>query len=339
MSEKHIKSKETDITGALVIALVLMIGALIVKVTGDLTKTTTSTSSRAAKPAMKPAVKTNKTMAAATKDDWCKNNDPLNGSSGRTVDPGYDGSGDLCVGVVYNCGGNGLVPDTTHAVDETTSYLATSKADSNSCSRDTGTRLEVCCRKTSNTQALGDSSCRTNLNNPDAYCTIDKGKTDSSTRTCASGNTTTVPCAKTALSSATGTNSLYQGTCCNPPLSTSLKDCGRKHINCDKFNSLLKRDNDSLKNTNSKGDKVTTKCMANATMTDAFCVNDNATLDIGGYIRCDGSQFADKVYGQYGCFTTTYNAIPSASGSTFYCYYSEVALANGELCKDKIHRY
>ena len=48
MSEKHIKSKETDITGALVIALVLMIGALIVKVAGDFTSIkTTSTKAEA----------------------------------------------------------------------------------------------------------------------------------------------------------------------------------------------------------------------------------------------------------------------------------------------------
>ncbi|MCX6732868.1 MAG: hypothetical protein NTV98_04995 [Candidatus Roizmanbacteria bacterium] len=339
MAEKHLKSKETDITGVLVVALIVMVGFLIVKVTGTFTQTSTSTSSRAAKPALK-STSANKTVVASPKDDWCKSNDPLNGASGRTLDPGYDGSNDKCVGKIYNCGGNAIIGiDTNYAVDETTSYLAMSKSDSNSCSRDTGTRLEVCCRKTANTQVLGDSSCRTSLGNTEAFCTIDKGQTDSSTRTCTSANKTAIPCAKTAPSSATGTNSLYQGVCCNAPLSVSLTDCGRKHISCSKFNSLFKKDDDSLKNTNSKGEKVTAKCMANATSTDAFCVNDNATKDISGYIRCDGSQFADKVYGQYGCFTTTYNAIPSATGSTFYCLYSEVSLSGGQKCKDMIHRY
>jgi hypothetical protein len=77
--------------------------------------------------------------------------------------------------------------------------------------------------------------------------------------------------------------------------------------------------------------------MQNADKTDAFCVNDNAAINIGGNIRCDGSQFAKNVFGQSGCFTTTYNAIPSVNGSTFYCIYSEVQ-TNGAACKDKIHR-
>lgn len=47
MQEKHVKSKETDITGLLVVVFVLMIGILIAKVAGDFTTRSTSTSTRA----------------------------------------------------------------------------------------------------------------------------------------------------------------------------------------------------------------------------------------------------------------------------------------------------
>lgn len=47
MPEKHVKSKETDITGALVILLILMVAVAIVKFTGDFTAQKTSTSTKA----------------------------------------------------------------------------------------------------------------------------------------------------------------------------------------------------------------------------------------------------------------------------------------------------
>lgn len=49
MPEKHINSKETDITGVLVVTFVVMIGLLIIKVTGDFTKIKTTSSKAQAK--------------------------------------------------------------------------------------------------------------------------------------------------------------------------------------------------------------------------------------------------------------------------------------------------
>lgn len=48
MQEKHSSSKETDITGVLVVVLVLMVGVVIAKVAGDFTTQKTSSSTRAA---------------------------------------------------------------------------------------------------------------------------------------------------------------------------------------------------------------------------------------------------------------------------------------------------
>jgi hypothetical protein len=47
MVEKHLKSKETDVTGILAILLILIVGAAIVKLTGDFTAQKTSTSTKA----------------------------------------------------------------------------------------------------------------------------------------------------------------------------------------------------------------------------------------------------------------------------------------------------
>jgi hypothetical protein len=51
MADKHVNSKETDITGALVISFFVMLGILFVTLTGNLTKKSTSTSTKAAWPA------------------------------------------------------------------------------------------------------------------------------------------------------------------------------------------------------------------------------------------------------------------------------------------------
>lgn len=51
MQDKHIKTKETDITLFLVITFVVATALLVAKVAGDFTKTTTSVSTRAAKNA------------------------------------------------------------------------------------------------------------------------------------------------------------------------------------------------------------------------------------------------------------------------------------------------
>lgn len=48
MQEKHVQSKDTDITGILVVALVLMVGVLIAKVAGDFSTKSTSTNTKAA---------------------------------------------------------------------------------------------------------------------------------------------------------------------------------------------------------------------------------------------------------------------------------------------------
>lgn len=322
MQEKHTKAKETDITSALVITFVILVAALIAKVAGDFTSTTTSTQTKAA-------------PQAVTKEQtaWCKANAPLNGDFNRKVAPNYDASLDFCAGPMTICGD---LKDTLVARDATDTYLTMSNKDKNKCGYGLDKGIWACCRNAGKTNVLGDNLCRNEFSN-DAFCII--GGNDAKT-TCSnsygSSAQSNVKCAKTGYDKL-GTNILSEGYCCNVPLSVSQTNCGRKHVNCDKFNALSATDNDNLKNTNVSGVKVTTTCMQNISKTDAFCVNENATIDIGGYIRCDGSQFANNVFGQYGCYTTAYNSVPAVVGNKFYCLYSEVQL-NGGACKDKIHR-
>lgn len=82
MQDKQIKSKETDITGVLVIAFFVMLGLLFVSFTSNLTKKSTSTSTRAA--------------------DACKNS-PFGYS-------GYVSSADYCSSLNKQCG-DGYVVD------------------------------------------------------------------------------------------------------------------------------------------------------------------------------------------------------------------------------------
>lgn len=58
MQDKHVVTKETDITSFIVATFVVMFAILIAKVAGDFTKVTTSTSSRASAPAKTKTVKT-----------------------------------------------------------------------------------------------------------------------------------------------------------------------------------------------------------------------------------------------------------------------------------------
>lgn len=322
MQDKQVKTKETDITPFIVATFVVMVAILIAKVAGDFTNKRTSTNTKAA-----PKAATEKQSA------WCRANAPLNGDFNRKKSPNYDASGDFCAGPATNCGD---FKDTSVARDMTDSYLAMSNKDKNKCGYLLDKGFFQCCRNAGRANAVGDSLCRNEFS-IDAYCIVggSEAKTACSNAHGAAA-ASDVKCAKMGFDNL-GTNRLYEGYCCNVPLSTSQTNCGRKHVNCDKFNAAAATDNDSLKNTNVSGVKVNTICVATADKTDAFCVNENATINVNNYIRCDGSQFANNVFGQYGCFTTTYNGVPSEIGGKFYCPYTEVQL-NGGACKDKIHR-
>lgn len=322
MNDQHHKTKETDITPVLVTVFVVLTAVLIAKIAGDFASKKTSTYTKAAPQAV-----------TAEQTAWCKANSPLNGDFNRKKAPNYDASQDFCAGPMTICGD---LKDTLVAKDTTDSYLAMSNKDKNKCGYGLDKALWQCCRNTAKANVLGDNLCRTEFST-DAYCIVggNEAKTTCSNAHGASA-ISNVKCAKTGYD-AVGTNKLYEGYCCNVPLSVSQTNCGRKHVNCDKLNAAAATDNNNLKNTNLAGVKVTATCMQTVDKTDAFCVNDNATIDIGGSIRCDGSQFGNNVFGQYGCYTTTYNAIPSVIGNKFYCIYSEVA-TNGGACKDKIRR-
>lgn len=322
MQDQHHKAKETDITSFLVIAFVVMTAILIAKVAGDFTNKRTSTYTKAAPKA-----------ASEKQSAWCKANSPLNGDFNRKKSPNYDASTDFCAGPMTICGD---LKDTTVARDMTDSYLTMSNKDKNKCGYGLDKALYQCCRNAGKANALGDNLCRNEFST-DAYCIVGgaEAKTTCS-NTHGAAAATDVKCAKTGFDSL-GTNKLNEGYCCNVPLSTSQTNCGRRHVNCDKFNATAATDNDNLKNTNVAGVKVSAVCVPTADKTDAFCVNENATININNYIRCDGSQFANNVFGQYGCYTTTYNGVPSEIGGKFYCPYTEVQL-NGGACKDKIHR-
>lgn len=323
MNDQHNKTKETDITPVIVTVFVVLTAILIARVAGDFTNRKTSTYTKAAPKA-----------ASEKQSAWCRANAPLNGDLSRKKAPNYDGSLDFCAGPMTICGD---LKDTVVARDTTDTYLTMSNKDKNKCGYGLDKGFYQCCRNAGKANVLGDNLCKNEFNSTDAYCIV--GGSEAKT-TCSNAHgssaVSNVKCAKTGFDNL-GTNKLYEGYCCNVPLSVSQTNCGRKHVNCDKFNAAGATDNDSLKNTNIAGVKVTATCMATVDKTDAFCVNENATFNSNNFIRCDGSQFANNVFGQYGCYTTTYNGIPSEYGGKFYCPYTEVAL-NGGACKDKIHR-
>ncbi len=139
MQEKHIKTKETDITAVLVITFVVLVAALIAKVAGDFTTKTTSTSSRAGF--------SNKLLQTQTPDQQCQNKNPAG-----IYDSTYSNSGDFCPDnqIIGLCGG----------VNDYTDKIVTCK----------GTTLGVsynCCRNADQAKKLGDSHCQ--RNNSDVY--------------------------------------------------------------------------------------------------------------------------------------------------------------------------
>ncbi len=318
------KPKETDITGVLVLVLVLLVGILIAKMSMDFTGKTRTTASKAAPK-----------QASAKQHAWCKSNSPLNGDFNRTKRPNYNASKDYCAGPMTNCG---HYKDTSVARDMTDTYLTISNNDKNKCGYRNDKSLFQCCRDGEAINALGDNLCKNEFSNTDALCFIG----DNAKKTCANTHgtiaETNVKCAKTDFDKL-GTNRLYEGFCCNVPLSISDTNCGRKHINCTKFNAPVATDNDLLKNTDKSGAISNVVCIPQSDGKDAHCVN-QATHNVNNAIRCDGSQFADKVYGNAGCFTTQKDGMPSISNTKqFYCLFSQVSLTGTEKCKDKIARY
>lgn len=325
MQSNSIKGKETDITGALVLVFVVLVGVLIAKVSMDFTNQKTSTATKAAPK-----------KATAKQDAWCRMNSPLNGDFNRKKSPQYNASKDFCAGPMTICGD---LKDTKVARDATDTYLTTSNNDKNKCGYGLDKALFQCCRDGVAINALGDNLCRNEFSNSDAICYTGSSAKKTCSNSFGASAETNVKCAKPGFD-AIGNNKLNEGFCCNVPLSTSETNCGRRHLDCTKFNSTRATDNDLLKNTDKSGVVKPVQCVVQADGMDALCVN-QATHVVNGNIRCDGSQFADKVYGQAGCFMTQKDGMPAYTKdpTQFYCAFYPVSLTASEKCKDKVARY
>lgn len=90
MQDKHVKTKEIDITPFIVATFVVMVAILIARVAGDFTKVTTSTSSRASMPSKAKAVykkgeAVTTIQAGKTLSEFCTEKGKLNTSNTSTV--------------------------------------------------------------------------------------------------------------------------------------------------------------------------------------------------------------------------------------------------------------